>query len=80
MAAFLNLLRAILSDFGTRRRYLGALTLLLLIVFFIGAVPLAALLEASPALFVIYWLACIWLLITVTLLALYDLLQVFRKK
>jgi len=74
------LARAIAADPAIRRRWLGRLTLLLVAVFFLGAVPLATWLDARPALFVLYWLGCLWLLITVSLLAIYDILKNLRRK
>lgn len=72
----LDFVRAILRETSLRRKWLGWLTISLVLFFFLGAVPLADWLEARPFLFLFFWLACLWLLFGVVLLALYDLLSV----
>jgi len=72
----LDFARAILRDTAMRRRWLGGLTATLVVIFFLGAVPLADWLDTRPFLFLLFWLACLWLLLGVVLLALYDLLSV----
>jgi hypothetical protein len=69
------LLRTWLRDRGLRRQWMTGLTALLVCVFFMGAVPLSGWLESRPFLFLAYWLGCLWLLVTVILLAVYDLLN-----
>jgi hypothetical protein len=76
LAALFTFCRTILRDIKLRRQWLGGLTALLVGSFFLGAVPAAGWLEQHPWIFLCFWLAIAWLLLTVILLALLDLLLV----
>jgi hypothetical protein len=69
----------IARDRGQRRRTMFALTILTLVVFFIGVAFLWNIFPAHPLFFALYWLACGWLAICMCLLAIYDLLSVARQ-
>ena len=56
-----------------------ALTLAALAMLFAGTFPLWGIFAAHPLFFAIYWLACVWLVICVLLLAIYDLMTVFHR-
>ncbi len=71
--------RGILSNRTLRRKWLGWITAILVLGFFVGAVPGGSWLESRPLYFLIYWAGIIWLLIFVILFALYDLLSVLRE-
>lgn len=73
------LARAILDDRDTRRKWLLGMTAVLVVGFFLGAVPFAAWLEERPWLFIGFWIACAWLTITVLVLALFDMVLVVRE-
>lgn len=62
-----------------RRNLLFALTLLTLILVFVGAVPLAETLVREPLAFTVFWLTCFILVILVLVLAFYDLMRVRRE-
>jgi hypothetical protein len=62
-----------------RRNLLFGLTLLTLILVFIGAVPLGEALMGMPLAFAIYWMVCFILAVLVLVLAFYDLLRVRRE-
>ena len=62
-----------------RRNLLFGLTLLTLILVFVGAVPLGGTLTKAPLAFAIYWLACFILAVMVLVLAFYDLMRVRRE-
>jgi hypothetical protein len=62
-----------------RRGAMFALTLAALGTVFIGIFPFWNLFAAHPLFFAIYWLVCVWLVICVLLLAIYDLLMVMRR-
>jgi membrane protein implicated in regulation of membrane protease activity len=68
----------IARDQSQRRRVMFALTLAALAMLFLGTFLLWSTFAAHPLFFAIYWLACVWLVICVLLLAIYDLLQVIR--
>ena len=69
----------IARDRSQRRRAMLALTVLTLVVLFVGVVFLWNVFPAHPIFFAIYWLACGWLAICMCLLAVYDLLSVVRQ-
>jgi hypothetical protein len=62
-----------------RRNLLFGLTLLTLVLVFIGAVPLGGTLMKAPLAFAIFWLACFILAVLVLVLAFYDLMRVRRE-
>ena len=71
--------RGIVRDTQTRRRVLFFLLLAVMLLIFTGVVILNSWLNAGPVRFVLYWGACLWLTLTVLLLALYDLLAVRQQ-
>ena len=62
-----------------RRNLLFGLTLLALLMVFLGAAPLTTLLSQSPFWFAIYWIACFFLVGFVLLLAVYDLIAIRQE-
>lgn len=78
-ATAVSFARLLAGDITTRRKVLGIITLVAAAMLFLGATVLASSLEASPVLFISYWLACLWLVLTLVLLAVYDMLQVFSS-
>jgi len=69
----------IARDRSQRRRAMLALTVITLVVLFVGVVFLWNTFPAHPIFFAIYWLACGWFAICMCLLAIYDLLSVVRQ-
>lgn len=62
-----------------RRNLLFGLTLLTLILVFVGAVPLGETLMREPLAFAVFWLTCFILAVLVLVLAFYDLMRVRRE-
>ena len=62
-----------------RRNLLFGLTLLTLVLVFIGAVTLGETLMGMPLAFTVFWLACFILVVLILLLAFYDLRRVRRE-
>ena len=62
-----------------RRNLLFGLTLVTLLMVFLGAAPLTEVLSQSPFGFAVYWIACFFLVGFVLLLAVYDLIAVRRE-
>ena len=62
-----------------RRNLLFVLTLLTLVMVFLGAVPLTGLLGESPFRFALYWIACFFLVGFVLILAIYDLIMIRKE-
>jgi len=62
-----------------RRNLLFGLTLVLLVLVFIGAVLLGEVLMAKPLLFFFYWMTSFVLAVLVLGLAFYDLMRVRRE-
>ena len=73
--------RGLLRDQNTRRRTMFWIVIAAVLLLFCGATFLAPWLDphVRPVWFVLYWLACAWLTVTVVLLSLLDLLQVRRQ-
>jgi drug/metabolite transporter (DMT)-like permease len=80
LAHALVLSRAILRDRTTRRKWLGAFALSLVVVFGVGTTFLAGWLSESIARFSLYWLGVLGLIVVVILFALYDALAVIREE
>jgi uncharacterized membrane protein len=62
-----------------RRRVMFVLTLGSIIMLFGGTFLLWGSFVKHPLFFAVYWLVCVWIVICVLLLAIYDLLQVMRR-
>lgn len=62
-----------------RRNLLFGLTLVTLLMVFLGAAPLTAVLSQSPFAFAVYWIACFFLVGFVLLLAIYDLIAIRQE-
>ncbi len=62
-----------------RRSAMFSLTLAALAMVFFGTFLLWSFFVTHPLFFALYWLACLWLVICVLLLAIYDLLIVVRR-
>jgi len=71
--------RGIALDQTARRRAMFILTIISLLMVFIGAVPLWPVFVEHPLFFAIYWLICAWLTVCVILLAIYDLIIVRKR-
>jgi len=69
----------VLKNPVARRNLLFGLTLLTLVLVFVGAVPLGEALMTNPLLFSIYWMGCFILAVVVLGLAFYDLMRVRRE-
>lgn len=72
------LTRAIASDCTVRRKLMSGIIIAALVMVFVGAFLIWDVFVEHPIVFALYWLACGWLVITASLLAIYDLLQVVR--
>ena len=68
--------RGLLRDQDARRKTIFWLVIVAVLMLFCGATFLAPWLDPQvrPGWFILYWLACAWLTVTVVLLALLDLL------
>lgn len=62
-----------------RRNLLFGLTLVTLLMVFLGAAPLTAVLSQRPFAFAVYWIACFFLVGFVLLLAVYDLIAIRQE-
>ncbi len=63
-----------------RRQLMFALTVAMMLLVFVGAYPLSGFLLARPWLFIFFWGFSLLLVITVLLLALYDMLRISREE
>jgi uncharacterized membrane protein len=83
MSRFLRLIVAITIGLAReqdqRRRVMFALTLGAVLMLFVGTFVLWNIFTTHPLFFAIYWLVCVWIVICVLLLAIYDLLQNIRR-
>ncbi len=83
MNRFFHLIVAIATGIATnqmqRRRVMFGLTLGALVMLFGGTFLLWGSFVKYPLFFAIYWLAFVWIVICMLLLAVYDLLQVMRR-
>ncbi|MGI8891428.1 MAG: hypothetical protein ACR2G0_11680 [Chthoniobacterales bacterium] len=70
--------RGLVRDQTMRRKTMFWTVLVALVMLFLGATFLASWLDPKirPGWFMLYWLACAWVTITVVLLAIFDLLLV----
>jgi hypothetical protein len=70
--------RGLVRDQTMRRRAMWWTVILALVMLFCGATFLAPWLDPKirPGVFLLYWLACAWVTVTVVLLAIFDLLIV----
>lgn len=75
----LSIVRGILGGMRQRRRTMGILILGAALMIFLWSIWLHEPLTQRPLLFILYWMACLWLTCTAVLMALYDLLQVRRQ-
>jgi hypothetical protein len=74
----MHVARGVLRDQTMRRKAMFWTVVVAAVMLFLGATVLAPMLDpqAHPGWFILYWLACAWLTITVVLLAAFDLLLV----
>jgi hypothetical protein len=70
--------RGLLRDQTMRRKTMFWTVIVAVVMLFSGATFLAPVLDPKtrPGWFVFYWLACVWVTVTVVLLAVFDLLLV----
>lgn len=78
-ALILAISRGIARDQTQRRRAMSALLGASLLMLAVGIFPLWGVFATHPLFFAIYWLACAWLTTCALLLAIYDLVMVFRR-
>jgi|SRR5262249_32032842 len=70
--------RGLMRDQTMRRKAMFWVVIVAVLMLFLGATVLAPVLDpqAHPGWFILYWLACAWLTMTIVLLAIFDLLLV----
>ena len=70
--------RGLVRDQTMRRKAMFCTVIVAVVMLFCGATFLAPLLDPKtrPGWFILYWLACAWVTVTVVLLAIFDLLLV----
>jgi hypothetical protein len=68
--------RGLIRNQHTRRTTMFVILVAALLMLFCGATFLLVTLTEHPLAFVCYWVACAWLTLSATLLALFDLLTV----
>jgi hypothetical protein len=73
---FLQLTRAFIRDQHMRRSMMFYTSLGSVLMLFVGAVVIDRALRNHPVVFVIWWAACAWLMLTSLLLALFDMLAI----
>jgi len=68
--------RGLVRDQTMRRKAMFCTVIVAVVMLFCGATFLAPLLDPKtrPGWFILYWLACAWVTVTVVLLAIFDLL------
>jgi hypothetical protein len=74
--SILQLSRAFIHDQRLRRSMMFYTSLGSVLMLFVGAVLIDNSLRARPVLFVLWWVACAWLMLTSLLLALFDMLAI----
>jgi len=72
----IQIAKAIVRDSQLRRGAMFWLTLGSLVLLFLGATVLDAPLQSRPILFILWWLACGWLMCASVLLAAFDMLAI----
>ncbi|MGJ8678045.1 MAG: hypothetical protein ACSHX0_11050 [Akkermansiaceae bacterium] len=77
---FMGLAKMILHSRGMRRKILFNLIIVLLVVVALGTWPLSSWLGENIWLFLIWWAGCFFYAIMIILLALYDILSVFKEE
>jgi len=77
----LHAARGLVRDQTLRRKAMFWTVIAALLMLFLGATLLSSILDPRlhPSWFILYWLACAWLTVTVILLAIFDLLLVRRQ-
>ena len=68
--------RGLVRNQNTRRMAMFVILLAALLMLFCGATFLLGALTEHPLAFICYWVACAWLTLSATLLALFDLLTI----
>ena len=70
--------RGLLREKTMRRKTMFLTVIVALVMLFSGATFLTPVLDPTirPGWFILYWLACVWVTVTVVLLAIFDLLLV----
>jgi hypothetical protein len=66
--------RGLVRDQNARRKTMFLSLLIALVLLFAGSTFLQPLLIEHPVWFILYWLACVWLMFLAVLLAIFDLL------
>lgn len=74
LAKLLALVRPIALNQGSRRGAIFTLTMVTLVMLFLGSTAFDGYLSTHVGAFVVYWLLCAWLTLTFMVLALYDML------
>jgi len=74
--AIIQLTRGLIQNQRTRRQAMFYTSLGSVLILFFGSTVLASTLRNHVLIFVLWWFACAWLMITSVLLAIFDMLMI----